>query len=184
MDLEAAAGAIDAFLKALGRDSESEPDLAGTGRRVAAAFASELLTGYSVDVDALLAESVFRGRSGLVVVRDVPVTTTCPHHLMPSTGSATLAFGPRDRLVGVGTIARVIQAFSRRLSLQEKIGENAASAIQRHLEPAWTACRITLDHACITARDPGARGTRVETLAVCGEVADAAEIHAIVGVGR
>jgi GTP cyclohydrolase I len=170
MDFDAAVEAIDAFLRALGHDSERDPSLAGTGARVATMFADELLAGYAVDVDALLSQSVFAGRSELVVVRDVPVVTTCPHHLMPSTGEATLAFAPGEHLLGIGTVARVIDAFARRLSLQEQIGQRTVVAFQKHLTPRWVACRISLSHACMTTRREGAKGARVETLAVAGDV--------------
>src|SRR5262249_44027249 len=94
MDQDAAARAIDAFLRALGRDPEHEPELAGTGARVARAFAEELLEGYTVDVDALLVHNVLAGGTEVVVARDLPVATTCPHHLMPAIGTATVAFAP------------------------------------------------------------------------------------------
>src|SRR5579864_67482 len=101
MDREAAARAIDAFLAALGRDRDHEPHLVGTGARVAAAYADELIAGYDVDVDALLSQNVFAGHSEIVVIRDIPLTTTCPHHLMPATGTASVAFAPEEHLVGV-----------------------------------------------------------------------------------
>ena len=78
IDRKAAASAIDAFLRALGRDPSKEPDLVGTGARVADAFADELCAGYSVDTRKLLAASTIasaRASDGLVIVRDVPVTT-------------------------------------------------------------------------------------------------------------
>jgi GTP cyclohydrolase I len=178
MDREAAARAIDAFLLALGRDVANEPDLAGTGARVAAAFADELLTGYTVDVDALLAQNTFPGQSGTVVVRDVPVATTCPHHLMPATGRATVAFAPAGRLVGVGTVARVLDAYARRLALQEQIGERVVGALDKHLGPRWVACRLTLSHACMTARGERSHGARVETTAVAGGSVDRAAVVA------
>src|SRR5690348_3777280 len=144
MDREAAARAIDDFLRALGRDPEREPELSGTGARVAAAYADELAIGYAVDVDALLAQNVFPGTSELVVVRDIPVTTTCPHHLMPAMGLATVAFAPEEHLVGVGTVARVVDAFARRFALQEQIGERTVAALQKHLAPRWAGCRLSL----------------------------------------
>jgi GTP cyclohydrolase IA len=183
VDREAAARAIDAFLRALGHDPEREPELVGTGARVTAAFADELLVGYGLDVDALLAQSVFEGRSEVVVVRDIPASTTCPHHLMPSTGVVTVAFAPDRRILGIGTVARVVDAFARRLALQEQIGENVVAALQRHLAPRWAACRIVMTHACMTARGERAHGSRVETLALAGEVEDAVA-YAAVGVGR
>ncbi len=183
-DREAAARAIDSFLRALGRDPDREPDLVGTGARVAAAYADELLVGYGVDVDSLLAQAVFAGRSDLVIVRDIPVSTTCPHHLLPATGVATVAFAPEEHLVGVGTVARVLDAFSRRLALQEDVGERTVAALQKHLAPRWTACRITLTHTCMTARGERTHGARVETLAVAGGEVDESAVYAVVGVGR
>jgi len=184
MDREAAARAIDAFLLALDRDPAGEPALRETGRRVAAAYADELLSGYAVDVDAILAANVFGGASGLVVIREVPVATTCPHHLMPSTGSATVAFAPHERLVGVGTVARVVDAFARRLALQEAIGEGVVLALQRHLAPRWAACRIVLSHTCMTARGARSHGARVETVARAGGEVDEGALYAALGVGR
>ena len=182
--MDAAARAIDAFLRALGHDPDHEPALVGTGARVATAFADELLAGYAVDVDALLAHSVFAGRSELVVVRDVPVVTTCPHHLMPAVGEATVAFAPDEHLVGIGTVSRVVDAFARRLSLQEQIGQRTVAALQKHLAPRWVACRITLSHGCMIARRECAKGARVETLAVAGGDVDETVVHSAVGVGR
>jgi GTP cyclohydrolase I len=184
MDREAAARAIESFLRALGRDPDREPELAGTGARVAQAWADELLEGYAVDVDALLAQNVFAGTSDLVVVRDVPVATTCPHHLMASTGHATVAFAPEEHLVGVGTVARLVHAFARRLALQEQIGERVVAALQKHLAPRWAACRIVLDHACMTARGERVHGARVETLAVSGGEVDPQVVYTALGVGR
>src|ERR1017187_10213957 len=168
MDLDAAAQAIDAFLRALGHDPLRAPELAGTGARVARAFADELLEGYGVDVDALLSSNVFAGRSELVVVRDVPVVTTCPHHLMQSVGSATVAFAPEEHLVGIGTVARTVDAFARRLALQEQIGERVVAALQKHLAPRWAGCRIILSHSCMVARGQRTHGARVETISLAG----------------
>jgi GTP cyclohydrolase I len=184
MNREAAAQAIRMFLRALGRDPDHDPDLVGTGERVAAAYADELLAGYAVDVDALLAQSVFAGRSGLVVVRDVAIVTTCPHHLMPSSGLATVAFAPDEHLIGIGTVPRLLDAFARRLMLQEHLGERVVAAIQKHLAPQWAACKLTLSHTCMTARGERAHGARVETLAIAGGNVRQADVFVALGVGR
>lgn len=184
MDRDAAARAIEDFLRALGRDPDREPELAGTGERVARAWAEELLDGYQVDVDELLSHNVFAGSSELVVARDVPVATTCPHHLMTSTGYATVAFAPEEHLVGVGTLAHLVDAFAHRLAMQEQIGEQVVAALQKHLAPRWAACRIVLSHGCMTARGSRAHGARVETVAVAGGEVDDAVVYAALGVGR
>jgi GTP cyclohydrolase I len=166
MDREQAARAIDAFLRALGRDPDGDPALTGTGARVAAAFADDLLAGYSVDVDALVAKNVLPGTSEVVIVRDLPVTTTCPHHLLPSSGFATVAFAPDARLLGVGAVARLVDALARRLALQEEVGEGVVTVLAKHLAPRWAGCRLVLTHACMTARGERAHGSRVETVAL------------------
>jgi GTP cyclohydrolase I len=183
MDREQAARAVEAFLRALDRDPAGDPALAGTGARVAAAFADDLLAGYAVDVDAVVAENVLPGRSDLVVVRDLPVTTTCPHHLLPSSGTATVAFMPAERLMGVGAVARLVDALSRRLALQEDIGERVVGTLEKHLAPRWAGCRLLLSHACMTARGERAHGSRVETVALRGKVDQATAMLAL-GVGR
>ena len=66
----------------------------------------------------------------------------CPHHLMPALGTATVAYAANDRIIGVGAIARVLDAFSRRLTLQETIGAEVTRALYKHLAPRWISCRI------------------------------------------
>lgn len=187
VDRTAAANAIDAFLKAIGRDPAREPDLAGTGARVADAYADELCAGYAVDTRALLEASAIDGGAGLVVVRDIAITTMCPHHLLPATGTATVAIMTRARLVGVGTIASLVEAHARRLTLQERIGEAVASDIEAVLAPAWVGCRLVLVHGCMVARGERAVGSRVETVAIRGVANGASSdmaIHVALGVGR
>ena len=104
---------------------------------MAQAWADELLSGYAVDVDAMVARDVLAGTSDLVVVRDLAVTTVCPHHLTPSIGEATVAFAPDAHLVGLGAVARLVDAFARRLALQEQIGQNVVGALARHVAPRW-----------------------------------------------
>ena len=182
IDRAQAARAVVAFLKALGRDPEHDPDLAGTGERVADAWADELLAGYTVDVRALVEESALPGTSDVVVVRDVPVTTMCPHHLLPARGTAAVAYAPTDRLVGVGTLAAVVDAFARRLALQERIGEEVVGALG-YLRPRWASCRLLLEHGCMTARKGGPHGARVETIAFSGPPSDKPAAYALLSSG-
>jgi GTP cyclohydrolase I len=179
MDRVAAARAIDAFLLAIGRDPTRERDLEGTGARVAAAYIDELCAGYGVDVEALVRGNVIAADAsgGVVELRDVALTTTCPHHLMAGVGKATLAFAPREKILGVGSMARVLDAFARRLTLQESIGEGAVDVIHRVLAPRWVACRIEMTHACMVARGERSHGARLVTFAMRAE-SDAARAEA------
>jgi GTP cyclohydrolase I len=170
VDRSAAARAIDEFLIAIGRDPKTEPELRGTGARVADAFIDELCSGYAVDVDALLRGNVIAQSGGAVVeLRDVAITTTCPHHLMTGFGKATIGFAPKDKIVGVGALARLLDAFARRLTLQETIGEAVVLAVEKNLEPRWVVCRIEMTHACMTARGERVHGARLVTYAIRGD---------------
>jgi GTP cyclohydrolase I len=169
-DRKAAAAAIDAFLRAIGRDPEKEADLRGTGERVADAYIDELCAGYALDPKKILTDAAMDGATHLVIARALPVATTCPHHLMQSWGEATVVFAPSEKIVGLGAIAQALDACSQRLILQESIGEDLVAAIFEALKPRWAACRLSLAHGCLTARGERAHHARVETIALRGDV--------------
>jgi GTP cyclohydrolase I len=174
VDRRAAARAIEDFLRALGH--EPEGDLEGTGERVADAWADDLLEGESIDAAAVLREGSIEmpdAGAGLVVVRDLTVSTMCPHHLLPAQGTALVVYQPGDRVAGIGTIAHVVDALSRRLTLQERIGADVVALLVRELGARGALCKLALTHACLTARGERKSGAIVETLAVAGSFAHA-----------
>jgi GTP cyclohydrolase I len=173
VDRAAAARAIEDFLRALGHDLEG--DLAGTGERVADAWADDLLEGESIDARALLREGSMEGGvdPGIVILRDLAVTTVCPHHLLPAYGTGVIAYLPDRRLAGIGTLAHVLDALSRRLTLQERIGAEVADLLVRELGARGALCRLALTHTCLVARGERKAGAIVETLAVAGAFAHA-----------
>ena len=178
VDRHRAEQAIRAFLVALGHDPANEPELARTPELVTEAFERELLAGYDIDVRALLAaESSKVGQSGsraVVVLHDVHVATMCPHHLLPGTGRATVAYLPGDRVVGIGALARTVDAFARRLTLQETIGESVVHALVEHAGARGAYCRIELSHACLSTRGVRETDASLVTIARSGEpIADA-----------
>lgn len=188
MDRAAAANAIDAFLRAIGRDATKEADLVGTGARVADAFIDELCAGYAIDARALVEKHAMDANvsaSSLVVVRDIPVVTTCPHHLLPAVGTADVAYSPSSGLspkkciVGIGAIGELVDAHARRLALQEHIGEHVVDDLDAVLAPEWVFCRILLSHGCMIARGSRPVGTKVETMAL--RRIDAATASTILG---
>jgi GTP cyclohydrolase I len=188
VDRDAAASHLEAFLRAIGRDPDTDPELVDTGRRVTEAFVDELCAGYMVDARLLLRENSMAGDAELVIVRDVAVTTTCPHHLMQAQGRATVAFAPAGRLVGIGTVVSVVEAYARRLALQEALGEEIVEALDAELRPRWVGCRLILSHGCMISRGERAHGSRVETLALRGfaegDVAGRLMAHQVLGLGQ
>jgi GTP cyclohydrolase I len=181
VDRRAAEHAIEAFLRAIGRDPALEPELRGTAARVTAAYLDELCDGYGRDPSALVKSGLVEGTTSLVVLRNVAVTTMCPHHLLPASGLGTVAFAPGAKLVGLGVMAELLDVLAHRLILQEEIGERVAATLQSELHARWVACRLVLSHACVTARGERKHGATVETLAFAGDPSSHAEALAVLG---
>lgn len=162
--------AISAFLVALGFSPDQNVDLRETPSRVTEAFIHDLCAGYERDFARDLSESRIDCEGGpVVVVRDVPIVTTCPHHLMLATGTATIAFQPKHAIVGIGALVTLAQGAGKRLILQEALSESIVTAVDSALSPVWSACLLSLTHGCMVARGERAHGTSVETISVRGE---------------
>lgn len=153
---EAAERAIFDFLRALGFDPGQHADLAETPERVTEAFAKDLLRGHSVDIPELLRTGscapTTAARSSVVAVREIAVASTCPHHLLPALGVANVVYLPGARLLGIGTVAALVDAFARRLTLQEAIAENVVTALVEHAGARGAYCELELEHGCLRAR--------------------------------
>jgi GTP cyclohydrolase I len=177
VDIAAAERAIEAFLRALGYDLSDE-DLRETPARVAEAYSADLLSGEGVDLGALVREGSgpLAAPVGLVVVRELAVTTVCPHHLLPALGKAVIGYQPGTRLLGLGTFARLLDAASRRLTLQEGIGDRVVAALMNEGGALGAFCQIELLHGCLAARGPKRHEARMLTLARAGILEDAAAL--------
>jgi len=188
VDREAAERAILAFMRALGRDPAQSPELEHTPARVVAAYADELLSGYDVDIERLVVEgaSATPAPGGIVVLRGIEVTTMCPHHLLPALGSALVAYAPGTLVLGLGTLARLVDAFARRLTLQEVIGQNVVRTLLDRAGALGAYCEIELRHGCLSARGPCQAAARALTVARAGsfaEPAGVAELALALGTG-
>lgn len=173
IDLDRARRGIEEFLRGLGHDPQSEPELAATGARVAEAWANDLLSGESMDAEAILREgsaSARPGEKGAVALRNLSTVTVCPHHLMPAIGTATVIYIPNERIAGLGTIARVVDAFARRMVLQEDIGQQVAAALVQHLGARGALCRLSMLHSCLVARGARKHDARIDTVALAGSL--------------
>lgn len=187
----AAARAIRDFLNALGFDPEQQRDLAETPERVSEAFIDDLLCGHGVDVPALIRKGSCQAppaaKSGPVAVTRIAIATMCPHHLMPALGVAHIVYLPGAALLGIGTITALVDAFARRLTLQEAIGQNVVSALMEHAGARGAYCELELEHSCLRARGERQTGALVRTSARAGEYANretAAEIALALGSAR
>jgi GTP cyclohydrolase I len=155
--VEVAQRALGEFLEALGYDL-AQPHLAGTPARVVEAYLNDLVVGERVDIAQLLEQgSVPSTSQSLVVVREISTMTMCPHHLLPAQGQATLAYLPGSRTLGLGTLAQLVDACSRRLTLQEQIAQDITNALMETAGARGAFCALRLNHACLRLR--GARQT-------------------------
>jgi len=170
-------------LRALGRDPEADPELAATPARVTEAFADELLRGYAVDVGKLIIEGSSPAAPGaaVVAVTGIDVATVCPHHLMPGIGRGAVVYRPGERLLGLGTIARLVDACSRRLVLQEGITNEVVRALVTHAGARGAYCEITLLHGCLSARGACQARAQATSLSRAGELSDT---EVLLGLGR
>ena len=175
VDREAAARAIRDFLRALGFDPREHADLTETPERVTEAFADDLLNGHRVDVKELLrqgsCEAPSSAKAGPVAVMEIAVATVCPHHLLPALGVAHVVYLPGATLLGIGTITALVDAFARRLTLQEAIGQNVVSALMEHAGARGAYCELALEHSCLRARGERQVSALVRSSARAGELA-------------
>jgi GTP cyclohydrolase I len=167
VDLEAAEVATRDLLAALGADPEDE-DLAGTPRRVAAAYA-ELLTPVPFTPTTFPNDE---GYDELVVARAIPFQSLCQHHLLPFHGVAHVGYLPGERILGLSKLARVVQLFARELQTQERLTGQVAGWLQERLEPRGVGVVVDAEHLCMTVRGVQAPGVRTVTSALRGRIRD------------
>jgi GTP cyclohydrolase IA len=153
-DIPAMQRAVADFLLAAGLDLHS-PDLAETPARVAAAWASGFLDGYSRTAAEALADTYpapAGSRGELVVVTGLRFHSMCPHHLLPVEGRAHLAYVPGRRVVGFGRLGALLDTLAHRLVLQEALARDVAQALASELGSPATACVLEAHQACLRVR--------------------------------
>ncbi len=154
--------AVQQLLDALGVDEGEHT--AQTPARVARAW-REMLWGYNeVPEDHLDSDFPAPEDPGLIVMHGMSFASTCAHHLLPFSGTATIAYRPHpgQRIVGLSKLARLVQGYAARLQVQERIGHQAAAGIMRKLNPSGAMCVITARHDCMRlrgVREPAAEAT-------------------------
>jgi GTP cyclohydrolase I len=161
-DLAAAERAARDLLRAIGADLDA-PGLRQTPRRVAASFA-ELVTPAPFEATLFPNE----GYDELVLVRGISFQSLCMHHLLPFGGEAHVAYLPGERIVGISKLARVVEAFSRDLQLQERMTVQIADWLERELAPRGVGVVLSAQHTCMTIRGVRKPEARTVTSAVRG----------------
>jgi len=156
---EEALAAVDTLIRWAG-DDPSREGLAGTPDRVARAY-EEQFAGYAIDPVALLQRTFeeVEGYDEMVLLRDIRFESHCEHHMKPIVGHAHVAYLPERRVVGISKLARVVDAYAKRLQIQEKMTAQIANTIAEVLQPQGVGVVIEAAHQCMTTRGvykPGA----------------------------
>ena len=162
------AEAVRTLIRWAGDDPNRE-GLADTPRRVARAW-REYARGYAEDPSRHLSRTFEEvgGYDEIVLLKDIPFQSHCEHHLAPIIGTASIAYLPRDRVVGISKLARVLHGFARRLQVQERLTAQVADTIWEHLKPQGVAVVIAATHACMTARGVRTPGVVMTTSRMMG----------------
>ena len=167
-----AEAAVKLLIEWAGDDPERE-GLRDTPARVARSYA-QLFAGYDDDPRRYL-ERTFQETGGydqLVVMTNIRVVSFCEHHMLPVVGRAHIGYLPRDRVVGISKLARVVNGFSRRLQIQEKLTLEIADAIQEVLNPQGVGVMIEAEHSCMTIRGVNTPGSKLTTSRLLGVIRD------------
>jgi GTP cyclohydrolase IA len=159
-------------VKTLIRWAGDDPDREGlleTPERVARAWA-EYAAGYQQDPAFHLSRTFHEvgGYDEIVLLKDIPFQSHCEHHMAPIIGKAAIAYLPKDKVVGISKLARVLHGFARRLQVQERLAAQVADCIWDNLEPKAVAVVIEASHSCMTARGVNTPGVMMTTSRMMG----------------
>lgn len=166
VDQERIARAVREIIIAIGENPDRE-GLRNTPSRIARAYA-ELTAGLHLDPRVYL-QTVFHVKyNQIVLLRNIPFHSICEHHFLPFVGRAHVAYLPRDKVVGLSKLARVVEAFALRPQVQERLTDQIADAIMEGLHPLGAICVIEASHTCMTIRGIHKPGSSMVTSAIRG----------------
>lgn len=168
MDRSKIEAGVRLILEGIGENPERE-GLLETPRRVAKMY-EEILAGMGQspddEVSVVFTEEAYEE---IILVKDIPVTSMCEHHMVPFMGKAHVAYLPQNnRITGLSKLARVVDAYARRLQLQERLTAGVADSLMRSLEPRGVIVVVEAEHLCMTMRGVRKPGAKTVTSAVRG----------------
>ena len=154
-------------------DDPTREGLLDTPRRVTKAY-REFFAGYDEDPKTILSKTFkdVGGYDDVVLVKDIPFSSHCEHHMVPFVGKAHIAYLPHDGVVGISKLARLVEVFSKRLQVQEVLTNQIIDAINEHLNPRGAAVMLEAEHMCMSMRGVRAHGAMTVTQRFTGVFAE------------
>jgi GTP cyclohydrolase I len=158
---------VRAILEALGEDPDRE-GLAKTPERVARSL-SFLTSGYGQDPDQIINDALFtEDYEEMILEKNIDIYSLCEHHLLPFHGKAHVAYIPNRKIVGVSKLARLVDAYARRLQVQERLTNQIAKTIMDRIKPLGVAVVIEAEHMCMRMRGVQKENSIIMTSALLG----------------
>ena len=183
---EEAEEAVRTLIRWAGDDPTRE-GLLDTPGRVTRAY-GDWFAGYEQDPAEFLSRtfSEIAKYDEMVILKDIPFSSHCEHHMAPITGKVHVGYLPRKRVVGISKLARLVQAFARRLQIQERLTAEIADTLHRELNPLGVAVMVEATHACMTTRGVHSREATMTTSRMLGIFRDNAKTRAefLAAIGR
>jgi len=164
---------IESILMEIEEGASMREGLTETPARVAKAMA-HWFSGYNVDIAAMMKvfEDGAEDYDEMVIVKDIPIYSKCEHHMADIFGTATIAYIPNGKIVGLSKLSRLADAYSRRLQVQERLTSQIANAIVKHLDPLGVGVIIKARHMCMESRGICQQGHHTITSALRGVLKD------------
>ncbi len=141
---------IKCLLEYIGEDPDRE-GLRDTPERVVNSY-TELFSGYNIDPASVLKTFEDGACDELVVLKGIEFSSCCEHHMLPFTGIAHIGYIPDGRIVGISKLARLLEVFSKRLQVQERLTVQVTKALDEYLKPLGSACVVEATHLCMVCR--------------------------------
>jgi GTP cyclohydrolase I len=164
---------IRELLIEIGEDPDRE-GLRDTPARVARAY-EFMLRGYRINVDEIIAGAIFtQDTNNMIVVRDIELYSLCEHHMLPFFGRCHIGYISKDKVIGVSKLARIVEAYARRLQIQERLTQQIARAIMQSINAEGVGVVIEAQHLCMMMRGVEKQNSLMTTSSVLGSFHDSA----------
>ena len=148
-------------------DDPNREGLLETPNRVINSW-KEIYSGYGKDPANLFKTFAAEGYQQMVLLKNIELYSMCEHHMLPFFGKAHIAYIPNGRVIGISKLARLLEIYTKRLQIQERIGEQVTAALMKYLEPCGAACIIEATHLCMKMRGVGKQNSIMTTSSITG----------------